>query len=81
MFQADYHFNVIPVEKCPMSKEDWDTASARLKCNSTYGYHCVPNKQLTSLIEFCYPKGFKFPFEAGLYIFMKTFSLIFAQNK
>lgn len=62
---ADYDFNVIPVEKCPMSKEDWDTASARLKCNSTHGYHCVPNKQLTSLIEFCYPKGFKFPFEAG----------------
>lgn len=40
-------------------------ASARLKCNSTHGYHCVPNKQFTSLIEFCYPKGYKFPFEAG----------------
>lgn len=62
---ADYDFNVIPVDKCPMSKEDWDMASARLKCNSTHGYHCVPNKQLTSLIEFCYPKGYRFPFEAG----------------
>lgn len=62
---ADYDFNVIPVEKCPMSKEDWNMASARLKCNNTHGYHCVPNKQFTSLIEFCYPKGYRFPFEAG----------------
>lgn len=43
-------------------------ASARLKCNNTHGYHCVPNKQFTSLIEFCYPKGYRFPFEAGWYI-------------
>uniref|UniRef100_A0A8W8M069 Uncharacterized protein n=1 Tax=Magallana gigas TaxID=29159 RepID=A0A8W8M069_MAGGI len=48
-----------------MSEEDWDMASARLKCNNTHGYHCVPNKQLTSLIEFCYPKGYRFPFESG----------------
>lgn len=51
-----------------MCKEDWNMASARLKCNSTHGYHCVPNKQFTSLIEFCYPKGYKFPFEAGMFI-------------
>nr|XP_034316015.1 ankyrin-2-like [Crassostrea gigas] len=62
---AEYSFNVHQVEKCPMSKGDWDTASAQLKCNRTHGYHCVPNKQFTSLIEFCYPKGYKFPYEAG----------------
>lgn len=62
---AEYVFDVFPVEKCPMCKEDWEMASRRLNCNSTYGYHCVPNKQFTSLIEFCYPKGHRFPFEKG----------------
>lgn len=62
---ADYVFDVISVTKCPMCKEDWEIASRRLNCNSTHGYHCVPNKQFTSLIEFCYPKGPRFPFEKG----------------
>lgn len=62
---AEYSFEVFHVKNCPMSKESWETASTRLKCNSTHGYHCVPNKQFTSLIEFCYPKGPRFPFEAG----------------
>lgn len=65
LFQAEYDFDVFKVENCPMNKESWELASARLKCNSTYGYHCVPNKDLTSLIEFCYPKGYRFPFEKG----------------
>lgn len=62
---ADYVFDVFPVEQCPMCKEDWEMASRRLNCKSTHGYHCVPNKQFTSLIEFCYPKGPRFPFEKG----------------
>lgn len=62
---AEYVFDVFPVKKCPMCKEDWEMASRRLNCNSSYGYHCVPNKQFTSLIEFCYPKGPRFPFEKG----------------
>lgn len=61
-------FEVFPVEKCPMCKEDWEMASRRLNCNSTHGYHCVPNRQFTSLIEFCYPKGDRFPFEKGIVI-------------
>lgn len=62
---ATYEFDVFPVQNCPVNKEGWDLASARLNCNSTRGYHCVPNKDLTSLIEFCYPKGYRFPFEKG----------------
>lgn len=64
--QAEYEFKVHPVENCPVNKEGWDFASNRLNCNKTHGYHCVPNKDLTSLIEFCYPKGYRFPFEAGI---------------
>lgn len=59
-----------------MCKEDWEMASRRLNCNSTYGYHCVPNKQFTSLIEFCYPKGPRFPFEKGT-AFLLDITLIY----
>lgn len=62
----NFSFEVYPVKDCPMDKEAWELASARLQCNKTHGYHCVPNKQLTSLIEFCYPKGYKYPFESGI---------------
>ncbi|XP_078339594.1 uncharacterized protein LOC111107388 [Crassostrea virginica] len=62
---SEYDFDVFPVDKCPMSKDEWDTRSNQLKCNKTHGYHCVPNKHLTSLIEFCSPQGVKIPFEAG----------------
>lgn len=48
-----------------MNEEDWDLSSSRLGCNDTHGYHCVPNKFLTSLIEFCYPRGKNIMFEKG----------------
>ena len=53
---SDYDFDVISVGKCPMSKEEWEISSARLNCNDMSEYHCVPNKHLNSLIEFCYPR-------------------------
>lgn len=62
---SNYEFEVFPVEVCPLNKEDWDNASIRLNCNKTHGYHCVPNKNFTSLIEFCYPRGEKIPFHKG----------------
>lgn len=61
----EFSFEVNPVNDCPINKEAWELASARLNCNRTHGYHCVPNKQFTSLVEFCYPKGYKYPFEKG----------------
>lgn len=61
----EYSFKVFPVHNCPMNKEAWDKSSDRLKCNKTHGYHCVPNRQLTALIEFCYPRGEKILFQEG----------------
>ncbi|XP_062619249.1 uncharacterized protein LOC134280816 [Saccostrea cucullata] len=61
----NFAFQVFQVESCPMSKVDWDSASKRLNCNTTHGYHCVPDKYFTSLIEFCYPHGYRLPFERG----------------
>ncbi|XP_055999355.1 uncharacterized protein LOC125653811 isoform X3 [Ostrea edulis] len=60
-----YTFNVTSVTKCPLNKEEWDAASDRLNCTETQGYHCVPDKYMTSLVEFCYTRGKKFPFHKG----------------
>lgn len=68
LFQSEYAFEVFELDKCQLSKEGWAISAARLNCNSSHWYHCVPNKQLTSLIEFCYPKGHRFPFEKGILI-------------
>ena len=66
LFKASkYGFDVVFVDKCPVSKEEWNTRSNQLKCNETNGYQCVPNEHRTSLIEFCYPKGVRIPFEPG----------------
>lgn len=66
IFQSfDYTFKVYPVVKCPMNKEAWNLSSIRMNCNKTHGYHCVPNKGLTSLIEFCYPRGESILFQEG----------------
>ncbi|XP_078309613.1 uncharacterized protein LOC144617989 [Crassostrea virginica] len=58
---SEYNFDVFPVDKCPLSKQDWDKRSNELNCSKTHGYHCLPNKHLTSLIEFCYPGGLRLP--------------------
>ncbi|XP_055999371.1 uncharacterized protein LOC125653813 isoform X2 [Ostrea edulis] len=60
-----YTFNVTSVTKCPLNREEWDAASDRLNCTETQGYHCVPDKYMTSLVEFCYTRGKKFPFHKG----------------
>lgn len=65
---SDYEFEVFPVDVCPRNKEERDNASLRLNCNKTHGYHCVPNKNFTSLIEFCYPKGENVLFQKGTII-------------
>eukprot|EP00105_Crassostrea_gigas_P016846 XP_011434393.1 PREDICTED: uncharacterized protein LOC105333226 isoform X2 [Crassostrea gigas] len=62
---SDYEFEVFPVKVCPRNTEESINASLRLNCNTTHGYHCVPNKNFTSLIEFCYPRGEKIPFHKG----------------
>nr|XP_034305641.1 alpha-latrocrustotoxin-Lt1a-like isoform X5 [Crassostrea gigas] len=62
---SEYAFQIFSVKHCPSSEEGWGMASSRLGCNSTHGYQCVPNKHLTSLIEFCYPRGVNILFEKG----------------
>lgn len=49
------------VDVCPNNKTEWQKASKRLNCtdiasNTKNRYHCLPVKDLTTLMEFCYNK-------------------------
>lgn len=56
MRKYNYAFEVWPVGSCPISQKDWIAAAERIGCNETNGYHCVPDRFHTTLIEFCYTK-------------------------
>ncbi|XP_062599376.1 putative ankyrin repeat protein RF_0381 [Saccostrea cucullata] len=60
-----YPFSAFTVEQCPRSRTSWNASSTSRGCpddvNDRSTYHCVPNQQLTALIEFCYPR------QIGLY--------------
>ncbi|XP_062620858.1 uncharacterized protein LOC134282465 [Saccostrea cucullata] len=60
-----YNFPVHSTNICPMNDKAWSNASLRMHCNDTHGYHCVPDKNFSSLIEFCYPLGRRIPFQKG----------------
>lgn len=48
-----YRFNVYPVDKCPVNKIEFETAAKGRNCTGDTRYLCAPDKDLTSLIEFC----------------------------
>lgn len=59
-----YKFPVYTTESCPKSNTEWLERSSSLQCNETNGYMCIPNEEITMLLEFCYhlpktiiPKG------------------------
>uniref|UniRef100_A0A8W8NYB5 COR domain-containing protein n=1 Tax=Magallana gigas TaxID=29159 RepID=A0A8W8NYB5_MAGGI len=60
-----YRFPVYSVNECPRSQNEFITAAQRRNCTGGSRYLCVPNKYISSLIEFCtdrsrslYGKGF-----------------------
>lgn len=48
-----YRFKVYPVDKCPLNSTEFRTAARRRNCTKNSRYLCAPDKNLTSLIEFC----------------------------
>lgn len=52
--EYNYAFDVHLVDSCPVNESDWQAAAERTGCNSTRGYHCVPDIFHSTLIEFCY---------------------------
>lgn len=49
-----YSFPVYSTRKCPKNETEWNRKSSALNCSQLNGYMCLPNQQLTELLEFCY---------------------------
>lgn len=41
-------------EFCPRNQVEWNLRSSAINCTNTNGYMCIPNENLTELLEFCY---------------------------
>lgn len=48
-----YRFKVYPVDRCPKNAIEFVTRARRRNCTENTRYLCAPDKELTSLIEFC----------------------------
>lgn len=69
-----YRFKVYPVDECPMNETEFKGAARRRNCTGDTRYLCAPDKNLTSLIEFCTDQK-KSLYEKG--IFVKDFEFHF----
>lgn len=49
-----YQFPVYSTESCPRNKIEWLQRSSVLNCTEWNSYMCMPNENLTMLLEFCY---------------------------
>lgn len=49
-----YEFPVYSTEFCPRNQTEWDERLSAINCNASNGYMCLPNRELTQLLEFCY---------------------------
>lgn len=50
---TSYRFEVYPVNKCPINESDFEEAAIRMNCSQNTRYLCAPDRNLSSLIEFC----------------------------
>lgn len=53
-----YEFPVYTTESCPRDETEWNKRSDTINCTEDNGYLCLPNENITGLLEFCY----KYPF-------------------
>ena len=52
---TEYNFPVYTTEFCPRDEEEWNMRSSAFNCTEGHSYACLPNDNITVLIEFCYP--------------------------
>ncbi|XP_078312503.1 uncharacterized protein LOC144619076 [Crassostrea virginica] len=50
-----YKFPVYTTESCPRNETEWNERSAVFYCQGKSSYACLPNENITELLEFCYP--------------------------
>lgn len=47
-------FPVFTTEFCPRNLTEWQERSTALNCTMRNAYMCVPDENITELLEFCY---------------------------
>lgn len=62
-----YRFKVYPVDVCPLNATEFETAAKRRNCTGNSRYLCAPDKNLTSLIEFCMDRN-RSLYEKGVFV-------------
>ena len=51
-----YRFPVYTTEFCPRNEIEWKNRSSAFNCSKySSSYTCLPNEDITGLLEFCYP--------------------------
>ena len=51
-----YKFAVYTTEACPRNKTEWEKRESVFNCTKeSSSYACLPNENITELLEFCYP--------------------------
>nr|XP_022342708.1 uncharacterized protein LOC111136263 isoform X4 [Crassostrea virginica] len=51
-----YKFAVYTTEACPRNKTEWEKRESLFNCSKeSSSYACLPNENITELLEFCYP--------------------------
>lgn len=53
-----YKFPVYSTKQCPRNKTEWNQRSSAINCTKDNGYVCLPNENITELLEFCYTYTF-----------------------
>lgn len=51
-------FAVYSTKLCPRNQMEWNERSSAINCTDDNGYLCLPNDDLTELLEFCYKYRF-----------------------
>lgn len=54
MSASKYVYQVHPTKSCPKNRNEMDERSLALNCTESNGYTCLPNENITVLLEFCY---------------------------
>lgn len=71
-----YAFPVYKTKFCPRNQKDWNERSSALNCTERNAFLCLPNENLTQLLEFCYSDS-KIRIQEGICLFLyKRYSLV-----
>lgn len=53
-----YNFPVYSTKQCPKNNIEWNQRFSAINCTEKNGYMCLPNENITGLLEFCHTNKF-----------------------